>query len=102
MKKLNSAIIAKLLVRIFFLFLVAAMFGIVKYQDKLKVLGSIRLDQWRLIFPALLIIGFIVLLVLASIKKYKVGDINLLLIVNTIMLLIYGLAIFIRVAALVG
>src|SRR4051812_15026459 len=96
-KKMNSGLMAKLLVRVFFLLIVLALVAAIKYEDKLKGLGSIRLDQWRLVFPLLLIIGFIVLLVLAALKKYRQTDLNWLLIVNTVMLMINGLAIFMRI-----
>ncbi len=96
--KMNSALIAKLLVRVFFLLIILAFAAAIHYQDNLKHLGSIRLDQWPLIFPILLILGFITLLVLCTIKKYREADLNWLLIVNTVMLMIYGMAIFMRIA----
>jgi hypothetical protein len=93
-----SKFFAKLMVRMFFILILAAGVGIWQGGDKLKHLGYINLLQWRMIFPALLIGGFIGLLLAASIKKYNNMELNWLLVVNTLMLIIYAMAIFMKVA----
>jgi hypothetical protein len=93
-----SKFFAKLMVRMFFILILAAGVGIWQGSDKLKHLGYINLLQWRMIFPALLIGGFIGLLLAASIKKYNNMELNWLLVVNTLMLIIYAMAIFMKVA----
>jgi len=93
-----SKIIAKMLVRLIFILILAAAVWLTQYNDKLKGLGYIKLNQWTLIYPVLLIVGFIGLLITAAVKKYNSMDINLLLIVNTVMLLIYAMAVFFRIA----
>jgi uncharacterized transporter YbjL len=93
-----SKFFAKLMVRMFFILILAAGVGIWQGGDKLKHLGYINLLQWRMIFPALLISGFIALVIAASIKKYNNMELNWLLVVNTLMLIIYAMAIFMKVA----
>ena len=94
----TTKIIAKMLVRLVMILLLAAGVGVMQSEDKLKQLGYINLYQWRMIFPVLLMGGFIGLLIAAAVKKYNNPDLNLLLIVNTVMLIIYGMAIFFRIA----
>jgi cation transport ATPase len=94
----TSKIIAKLLVRLVFILILAAAVWLTQNNDKLKGLGYVQLNQWTIIYPVLLIAGFIGLLITASVKKYNSMDINLLLIVNTVMLLIYAMAVFFRIA----
>lgn len=93
----TSSFVAKLLVRLFFVLLLIVMFGIVNHQSELNRLGSISLYQWQLIFPVLLIAGFITLLVMCSLKKYSIPQLNWLLSLNTLMLIIYGIAVFMRI-----
>ncbi|MFD1255686.1 hypothetical protein ACFQ3S_02655 [Mucilaginibacter terrae] len=93
-----SKFFAKLMVRMFFILILAAGVGVWQGGDKLKHLGYINLFQWRMIFPALLISGFIGLLLTASIKKYNNMELNWLLVVNTLMLIIYAMAIFMKIA----
>lgn len=92
-------VITKLMVRLFFILLLATGVLVMQSGDRLKQLGYIELWQWRMIFPVLLIGGFIGLLVASAYKKYENNDLNLLLIVNTVMLIIYGMAIFFRLSA---
>lgn len=94
----TSKIIAKLLVRLVFILILAAAVWLTQNNDKLKGLGYVQLNQWTIIYPVLLIAGFTGLLITAAVKKYNSMDINLLLIVNTVMLLIYAMAVFFRIA----
>ena len=91
-------VIAKLMVRLVFILLLVAGVLITQSGDKLKQMGYIELWQWRMIFPVLLIGGFIGLVIASAYKKYENNDLNLLLIVNTVMLIIYGMAIFFRLS----
>jgi hypothetical protein len=93
-----SKFFAKLMTRLFFILILAAGVGVWQGGDRLKNLGYINLLQWRMIYPLLLICGFIGLVIAASIKKYNNVELNWLLVVNTLMLIIYGMAIFIRIA----
>lgn len=94
----TSKIIAKLLVRLVFILLLVAAVWITQNNDKLKGLGYIKLNQWTLVYPLLLIAGFIGLLIASAVKKYNSMDLNLLLIVNTVMLIIYAMAVFFKIA----
>jgi len=50
-----------------------------------------------MIFPAILILGFISLLIICTLKKYQEADLNWLLVLNTLILIAYGIAIYIRI-----
>lgn len=90
----TSQIAAKIVVRLFLILLVAATVPyFVSSNDKLKHFDFVFYDKWTLIFPALLIGGFVGLLITCTIKKYKVIDLNWLLVVNTLVLLAYFLTI---------
>jgi hypothetical protein len=94
----TSQIAAKAVVRIFFILLLAS---VVPYfagnNQKLQHFNFVIAHTWTLIFPALLIAGFLGLLITCTIKRYKVIDLNWLLVVNTLVLIAYGVAVFIRV-----
>ncbi|QJD97405.1 hypothetical protein HH214_16775 [Mucilaginibacter robiniae] len=96
----RSRLIAKLAVRTFLIFLLAALSAVIINQGKLQHVGYINLYQWRMIFPVLLIAGFITLLILCTVKKYRVADLNWLLVINTVTLMAYGVAISLRIAQL--
>ena len=96
-----SRIITKIVVRVFFVLL---FFALVPFfvSDK-KPLQHVYLSfhhWWELIFPAIIIVSFIILLIACAVKRYKQPDLNWLLVVNTIVLAAYGIALFIRVARL--
>jgi len=50
-----------------------------------------------MIFPIILIVGFVSLLIICTKKKYSEPDLNWLLVLNTVILIFYGIAIYIRV-----
>ena len=93
-----SQFFAKLMVRLFFILILAAGIGLWQDDDKLKHAGYINLYQWQIIYPLLLIGGFIGLLITVSIKKYKNAELNWLLVVNTLMLIIYAMAVYFKVS----
>lgn len=86
--------------RLVFILLLFVGYMLIQNQGKLQNLGYIKL-QWQLVFPLLLILSFVGLFIAAAIKKFNTGDLNLLLIVNSVMLIIYGMAIFFRLSALI-
>jgi len=94
----TSQIAAKAVVRIFFILLLAALVPYFAGNNyKLQHFNFVIYHTWTLIFPALLIAGFIGLLIACTVKRYKVADLNWLLVVNTLVLIAYGVAVFIRV-----
>ncbi|MDT3404592.1 hypothetical protein [Mucilaginibacter terrae] len=93
--------IAKFITRLVLILLLFVGYLLIQYREKMHNLGFIKL-QWQLIFPVVLILSFLGLFITAAIKKYNQGDLNLLLIVNSVMLIIYGMAIFFRIYALIG
>ncbi len=94
--------IARFMVRLFFIMLLAAGVALIQYKDKMQHLGYINLYQWQNIFPLLLMLSFVGLLITCTVKKFQYTDLNLLLIVNAVMLIIYGMAVFWRVSAAMG
>jgi len=94
----TSQIAAKAIVRVFLVLLVAATIPFLQSDNaKLQQFNFVIRQKWTLIFPSILILGFVGLLITCTIKKYKVPDLNWLLVVNTLVLMAYGVAIFIRV-----
>lgn len=93
-----SQIAAKAVVRVFLLLLLISTIPVLQGDNaKLQQFNFIIHQKWTLIFPCILIAGFIGLLVTCTIKRYKVIDLNWLLVVNTVVLMAYGIVIFIRV-----
>jgi len=94
----TSQIAAKIATRLFLIFLCIALIPFLQGDNsKLSQLYLTVPNKWTLVFPVLLMLGFIALFVLVSIKKYKATDLNWLLVLNTVVLLIYGIMLFIRI-----
>ena len=94
-----NRIVTKIIVRLFFLLLLIAVVPPFFMGDQTK-LQHIYLSfhyKWEMIFPAILILGFISLLIVCAAKKYKEPDLNWLLVLNTVILIAYGTAIYIRI-----
>ena len=90
-----SQIAAKAVVRIFFILLLIALVPFLQGDtEKLKHLYVAPKYPYTLAFPVILILGFITLLVLCSIKKYSKPDLNWLLVVNTVVLLVYAATLY--------
>jgi hypothetical protein len=98
-----SKLVTRIVVRAFFvLLLVAAVPFFYGDQSKFQHIYFAFHHKWEMIFPAIIILSFIFLLITCAIKKYNEPELNWLLIVNTVVLLAYGIAIVIRVSRMVG
>jgi len=94
----TSQIAAKAVVRVFLILLLASTIPFLQGDNaKLQNFNFTIHHAWTLIFPIILVLGFIGLLITCTIKKYKVIDLNWLLVVNTLVLMAYGIAVFIKV-----
>jgi hypothetical protein len=97
-----SKLVTKIVVRIFFILAFVAMIPFLQGdQTKYQHIYFIFKHKWEMIFPIVLILGFISLLITCAVKKYEEPDLNWLLVLNTVILLAYGIAVFIRVAHMV-
>jgi hypothetical protein len=98
-----NRIVTKTVVRLFFLLLAIALIPpfVQGDQSKLKHIYLAFHHTWEMIFPAILILGFITLLIICVVKKYKEPDLNWLLVLNTVILIVYGVAIFVRISHLI-
>ncbi|MGZ3751801.1 MAG: hypothetical protein ACXVB0_07835 [Mucilaginibacter sp.] len=97
-----SAIVAKAVSRLFLLLVFLA--AITLYQGdntKLQHIYFAGHNRWGLVFPGLLLAGFIVLLIYCTRKKFSMPDINWLLVVNTVVLMAYCATLYIRVHDLI-
>jgi quinol-cytochrome oxidoreductase complex cytochrome b subunit len=92
-----SQIVAKAVVRVFFIMLLMALIPYLQGNNtKLEHIYLMPKNAWSLAFPILLILGFVVLLVICSIKKYSKQDLNWLLVINTVVLIAY-VTVYIRI-----
>jgi cation transport ATPase len=97
-----SQIAAKAVVRVFFILLLIALIPFLQGDgSKLQHLYLTPKHAYMLAFPILLILGFITLLVLCSIKKYSKPDMNWLLVVNTVVLIAYSATLYISIYKLI-
>lgn len=97
-----SQIAAKVITRLFFILLLVALVPFMQGDNhKLHNLYFTTEHKWLFAFPIVLVLGFIALLVICTIKKYKELDLNFLLILNTLILLAYFAMLYIRVWHLV-
>ena len=93
-----SQIAAKAITRLFFILLLMAVLPFAQGDN--KKLGQLYFTthhKWVFVFPVILILGFISLLVICTIKKFKEMDLNWLLVLNTAILLAYGITLYIRI-----
>jgi quinol-cytochrome oxidoreductase complex cytochrome b subunit len=89
-----SQIAAKAVVRVFLLLLLISTIPFLEGNNsKLQNFQFVVHQKWTLVFPSILIVGFVTLLVLCTLKKYKQVDLNWLLVVNTLVLLAYFLTV---------
>jgi cytochrome bd-type quinol oxidase subunit 2 len=98
----TSQIVAKACVRLFFLLLLIATFPFFQGDNsKLHQLYFVMPNKWLMIFPALLVVGFIILFITCTVNKYKDTNLNWVLVVNTAVLLACGISVYFRVLSLV-
>ena len=98
-----SQLAVKIVTRLFFILLIVALVPFfVGDNYKLKHLYLHTPNKWTLAFPILLMLGFIALFVLCSIKKYKEADLNWLLVLNTVILMAYGITLGVRIYQMVA
>jgi hypothetical protein len=94
----TSQIVAKAVVRLFlFLLLISAIPFLQGNNSKLHQLYFTVPNKWMLVFPILLVLGFIGLFITCTVNKYKEINLNWLLVVNTAVLLACCAAVYIRV-----
>ena len=97
-----SQVAAKVVVRLFFILLLVSLVPFMQGDNhKLQNLYFTTPHKWIFIFPIILILGFISLLIICTIKKYKEIDLNWLLVLNTVIILVYATTLYIRVWHLV-
>ena len=93
-----SQFVTKIVVRVFFILMAVAAFAWFQGdQTKLQHIYFSFHNKWQMVFPIILIVSFISLLIICAVKKYKETDLNWLLVLNTVILLIYSVAIYIRI-----
>jgi len=98
----TSQIVAKAIVRFFFLALVLATIPLFQADGaKLQHLYIVANNKWLFVFPVLLLVAFVYFFVRCTIKKYTETDMNWVLVVNTVVLMAYGATIYIRVYELI-
>jgi uncharacterized membrane protein len=94
----TSQIVAKAIVRLFFLLLLVATIPLFQGESsKLSQFYFVVHNKWILVFPCILVLGFIILFITCTVNKYKEVNLNWLLVVNTAVLLICSIVIYIRV-----
>jgi hypothetical protein len=98
----TSQIAAKIATRLFLILLLLAMIPFLQGDtSKLQHLYLTPKHIWTLAFPILLILGFIALLIICSLKKFAKTDLNWLLVLNTVVLIAYAVTLYIRIYQLI-
>ena len=97
-----SQFVTKIVIRVFFILLFVAMIPVFQGDNaKLQQFYFTFHHKWEMIFPGILTLSFFILLTTCAIKRYKETDLNWLLVLNTVILTAYGIAIFIRISHMV-
>lgn len=94
-----SQFAAKLLVRLFILLLLFAFAPIVLEQRTKRSYRETFVyieNKWALIFPGLLFLSFLGLLILTLRHKYQKTDLNWMLSLNTTLLIVYIIMVYVR------
>jgi len=95
----TSKFISKLLVRLFILLLaafIAPLFIDSSIAAKMETTYVYIENKWVFIFPLVLFLSFLTLLVLTGRSKHGKTDLNWMLALNTLLLIIYVVMLFIR------
>jgi hypothetical protein len=99
----TSQIAAKIATRLFFFLLLIALVPFIQGDtSKLQHLYLAPKQVWTLTFPILLILGFIALLIICSVKKFSKTDLNWLLVLNTVVLMAYGITLYVHIYRLIN
>ncbi|TWR27866.1 hypothetical protein FPZ42_01240 [Mucilaginibacter achroorhodeus] len=93
----TSKLAAKIVTKLFLVLLMAALAFLLNENNKLDHVYLDGKQIWAFVPPILLILGFITLLVICVRQKYSKPDMNWLLVVNTVVLMAYGITLFIRI-----
>jgi hypothetical protein len=98
-----SRLVTKIVVRVFFVLVFFALVPVfMGDQQKFKDVNLTFRHKWETVFPLILITCFIGLLLTAAYRKFNDLEINWLLVLNTIILTVYGAALFYKVAHMMG
>jgi hypothetical protein len=95
-----SKFVAKLLVRLFMLLLLFAFAPVLVEKTTGRSLTDSFVyitNKWAFIFPGLLFLSFLILLVLTLRNKYRQTDLNWMLSLNTALLIIYLIMLYIKI-----
>ncbi len=95
----TSKFIAKLLVRVFVLLLaafVAPIFVDKQLATKMETTYIYIENKWVFIFPFILLLSFLTLIILAGRTKFTKTDLNWMLSLNSVLLIIYIVMLFLR------
>ncbi len=89
---------AKILVRLFFILILIALLPFLTGDaGGLKHVYLNTDNKLALAAPILLLISFIILLVICTRARYEEADLNWVLIINILILMAYGITVFIRI-----
>jgi hypothetical protein len=98
----TSQVVAKVVSRLFLLLLLLAVIPLLQADsNKLQHIYLSGNSKWTLVFPGLLLAGFVGLFIYCTIKKYSVPDINWLLVINTVVLTAYCATLYVRIYELI-
>ncbi|MFD0794317.1 hypothetical protein ACFQZX_11870 [Mucilaginibacter litoreus] len=98
-----SQIAAKIVTRLFLILLLVALVPLLQGDNsKMQHIYLAPQHLWTLAPPILLILGFIILLIVCARQKYSQQDLNWLLVLNTVILIIYGITLYIRVYQMIN
>ncbi|HTE02308.1 MAG TPA: hypothetical protein VK668_23625 [Mucilaginibacter sp.] len=94
----TSQIVAKAVTRLFILLLLLASIPLFQADSaKLHHIYFVGNNKWTLVFPGLLLAGFIGLFIYCSIKKFSIPDLNWVLVINTLVLMAYCATLYMRI-----
>lgn len=99
-----SKFFAKLLLRLFILLLLFSLTPFFIGQGLDGRLHHIFINlpnKWALIFPAILFLSFLTLLIITLRTKYKYTDINWMFVLNSTILVVYLVLVYVRILPLV-
>jgi hypothetical protein len=96
-----SRVAAKTAIRVF---MITLFFGVLPFivgnqslEAKVATTHLYIQNKWTLVYPGILLLGFLVLAIICRKKKYQETDFNWLLVLNTIMLVAYLVMLYSRI-----